>query len=223
MKPIIFSTEMVKAILDGRKTQTRRVIKPQPLSGLHNGKYRYDGIQDGVHALELLDDGGNPTEKYYACVKPPYVPGDVLWVRETWCYLYDLDGNDQIIEGTGKYYYAADKELPPYSFYLRDDGTHRDFPIWKPSIHMSKAAARIFLKVTDVSVERLQEISSRDCFREGIKVTVHNALPPVIGNKFTLAHFDFAELWDSINAKHHYSWKNNPWVWSIKFERTEKP
>lgn len=95
----------------------------------------------------------------------PYHPGDILYVRETWQYMYDLDGNDQIIEDTGRYVYAADGFN--VDTWINPDGTHRFGIPWRPSIHMPKEAARIWLKVTDVRVERLQDITIAEVIKEG--------------------------------------------------------
>ena len=148
IKPILFNTEMVRAIPDGRKTCTRRLVKPQP-----DEKHTYPlgFVTDSTERKEVgcfgfgIDEYGGSIQ--YA--KPPYHTGDILYVRETWQYLYELDGNEQIIEGTGKYYYAATDTIP-FDTYIDASGvTHERVP-WHPSIRMPKEAARIWLKVTDV-------------------------------------------------------------------------
>lgn len=177
MKPILFNTEMVQAILEGRKTQTRRVIKPQPKE-------------------DLITDMLN---------KYTYAVGDILWVRETW---NDLSNN----EGNFVYLADGDKGLKDKFFGVL---TTKDIK-WKPSIHMPKASARIFLKVTDVRVERLQDITEEDARAEGVI--------PIYGNEFASEkrHYPaFARLWDSLNAKRGFGWDTNPWVWVIQFERVE--
>ena len=169
IKPILFNTEMVRAILDGRKSCTRRVVKPQPTA-------RY-GVQ---------------------CIKPPYQPGDILYVRETW---------KRALNG---YYYYED--------WQRDDIA--DITKWKPSIHMPKEAARIWLKVTDVRVERLQEITAEQIGREGVEVEY----PHVLNGEEK--RYAFSTLWNSTVKKSdldRYGWDANPWVWVIEFERCEKP
>lgn len=143
IKPILFNTEMVQAILDGRKTVTRRVVKPQPPATAHVSKVRSD------YGWSFWE--GNP-EKHY--MKPPFQAGDILWVRETWSpvnvrprrYIYKADVDRRIGEGVG---------LPL---------------CWHPSIHMPKEAARIFLRVTDVRAKRLQDMSVDDVFKEGVFV-----------------------------------------------------
>lgn len=169
IKPILFNTEMVRAILDGRKSCTRRVVKPQPTA-------RY-GVQ---------------------CIKPPYQPGDILYVRETW---------KRALNG---YYYYED--------WQRDDIA--DITKWKPSIHMPKEAARIWLRVTDVRVERLQEINAEGIRNEGISsMAVH------VGD-MEIALKEWKNLWNSTVKKSDincYGWDANPWVWVIEFEMCEKP
>lgn len=232
IKPILFNTEMVRAILDGWKTCTRRIVKSTPSFFEVNEKpvYLYD------------------TEPSMGKIYPPCQPGDILYVRETWQYLYELDGNEQIIEGTGKYYYAATDTIP-FDTYVDASGvTHERVP-WKPSIHMPKEAARIWLKVTDVRVERLQDITEDGAKAEGMPDSfdypVDKAYCPlckgegIIGtvDVHSLGHMDvdcpycdsyrkrFENLWNSINQKclDCYGWNANPWVWVIEFEPCEKP
>lgn len=213
--PILFNTEMVRAILDGRKTTTRRLIRP-----------RYKEDESGFKIMTNMGTGERWVEKVDEeemsfdpprYINPPYQPGDILYVRETWQYLYELDGNEQIIEGTGKYYYAATDSLPSGGYVDSKGSTYEIIP-WKPSIHMPKAAARIWLKVTDVRVERLQDMDKTDAAKEGIDPW----------RCLNLVHMlaKFAKIWDSTIKKSDcdiYGWKANPWVWVIEFERCEKP
>ena len=147
IKPILFNTEMVRAILDGRKTCTRRLIKPQP-----DKKHIYPlgFVTDSTEKKEVGCFGfaANEYGGSIQYVKPPYryAPGDILYVRETWK------------KAPNGYYYYED--------WQRNDIA--DVTKWKPSIHMPKEAARIWLKVTDVRVERLQEITEDGCIAEGI-------------------------------------------------------
>ncbi len=214
IKPILFNTEMVQAILDGRKTCTRRLVKFLP-----GENSQWTGhIKDGL----MLYNGRNEP-----CIrKVPYQPGDIMYVRETWQYLYELDGNEQIIEGTGKYYYAATDTIP-FDTYVDASGvTHERVP-WHPSIHMPKEAARIWLKVTDVRVERLQEITEECAKKEGAidnRGFIHS--PDNEYDSVHTAREHFAEIWDSTIKKSdldRYGWNANPWVWVIEFERCEKP
>ena len=187
MKPIIFSTPMVQAILAGRKTQTRRVLKPQPVIDAH-GMWLWKDFQ-------WMDGGlGFPASgiEDYA----PYKPGDILWVRETWSPVQVLPK---------RYLYKADAE---------NGGEGDGLPIrWRPSIHMPREAARLFLRVKGVRVERLQNISAEDCEAEGYFETA-----PVEPRPRSW----FSDVWDARNAKRGYGWDSNPWTWVIDFERIEK-
>lgn len=205
IKPILFNTEMVRAILDGRKTCTRRLVKFLPGENSQWTGYIKDGL--------MLYNGRNEP-----CIrKVPYQPGDIMYVRETWQYLYELDGNEQIIEGTGKYYYAATDTIP-FDTYVDASGVTHECVPWHPSIHMPKEAARIWLKVIDVRVERLQEISGEDLIKEGIDL---------FQSSYVRVAFDeFKNIWNSTIKKSDlskYGWDANPWVWVIEFERCEKP
>lgn len=202
MKPILFNTEMVKAILARRKTVTRRLIKPQPHNVLYDGILQQGEIEDGDVLLTLNKD--NKTEMLI----PPYQAGDALYVRETWCK-GSLNG------GVEQYFYKAD-----------DNDFHCQ---WRPSIHMPKGAARIFLRVTEVMVERLQDITTQQTIKEGFMGEPCHCFcgctdccgsgwlePPIVG---------FVETWDSIIKKSDlakYGWDANPWVWVIEFERISK-
>ena len=224
IKPILFNTEMVQAILDGRKTCTRRLVKPQP-----DGKHTYPlgFVTDSTEKKEVGCFGfaANEYGGSIQYVKPPYryAPGDILYVRETWQYLYELDGNEQIIEGTGKYYYAATDTIP-FDTYVDASGvTHERVP-WHPSIRMPKEAARIWLKVTDVRVERLQQITEVGIRKEGIEVNPNECAGKFdfISELFLL----FQKLWDFTIKKcdfDRYGWGSNPYVWVIEFEQCEKP
>jgi len=201
MKPIIFSTPMVQAILAGRKTQTRRVLKPQPVIDAH-GMWLWKDCQ-------WMDDGlGFPASgiEDYA----PYKPGDILWVRETWQHV--MDDFDKCIEGTGEYYYAADGE-PGFTYWVDPHtGEHKERMPWRPSIHMPREAARLFLRVTDVRAERVQDISEEDAKAEGVTA---------INNSQCGYRGAFRELWNTLNAKRGFDWYTNSWVWVIRFERLD--
>lgn len=224
--PILFNSDMVRAILDGRKTVTRRLIKvpsyyPHFYKLHDNTDGRIAGQKNKLFAGFYKDEqifyinGEKHVDAVY--YKAPCKPGDTLYVRETWQYMYDLDGNDQIIEETGRYVYAADGL--DVDTWVNPDGTHRFGIPWKPSIHMPKEAARIWLKVADVRMERLQDMRSEDGLNEGIQIDDFD-LPgkSVVSN--------FKKVWNSTIKKsylHVYGWDANPWVWRIKFERCEKP
>ena len=189
MKPILFNTEMVRAILDGRKTCTRRAVKPQPkrpyiMEKAPNGRF-----------YQCLETGEGMDFEY----KPPCHPGDVLYVRETW-------GENTIphSENFGGIEYRAD-------YYGGSEPALK----WRPSIHMPKEAARIFLRVTDVRVERLQDIDGVGQRAEGAE-SKHG---------FGATRGAFMALWNStikLEDRDRYSWGANPWVWVIEFERCEK-
>lgn len=224
-KPILFNADMVRAILEDRKTVTRRVIKLKYSNThheMHTDKYgtRLIEIQDDVEGETFgKNEDGTSWRKLLGYIEPepPYKKGDYLYVRETWQYAYDLDGNDQMIEETGRYVYAADNSCP-FNCWVMPDGTHRDCMPWRPSIHMPKEAARIFLRVTDVRAERLQDMSCRDFWKEGIIVETKG-----IGAQH-IAAIKFKKLWNSTVPKKDldkYGWNTNPWVWVIEFERVE--
>lgn len=200
IKPILFNTEMVRAILDGRKTCTRRLVKFLPGENSQWTGYIKDGL--------MLYNGRNEP-----CIrKVPYQPGDILYVRETWCMLPVNEAGH--IRGHSVYYYKADGDLRPEGWRGK----------WKPSIHMPKEAARIWLKVTDVRVELLQEITGLGVRKEGIELE-----PNEYAGKFDFISelfFLFQRLWDSTIKKSdldRYGWYANPWVCVIEFERCEKP
>ena len=192
MKPIIFNTPMVQAILDGRKTQTRRVIKAPVLRNVREpDEVLFDGkiCKFNWHGDDVI--GGFE-------IKPKYQPGDILWVRETWAEV-----SSGIIE-----YKATYKE--PYTGSAEIDHIGNKIK-WRPSIHMPREAARIFLKVTNVRVERLQEITAHDAIREGMESEI----------PFDTVD-EFKELWNNLNAKRGYGWESNPWVWVVAFEKISK-
>ncbi len=216
MKQILFNTEMVRAILDGRKSCTRRVIK-FPVNRYTNNV----PLADKVVVQELRCDKVNFLEKPFFSygMNLPYQPGDILYVRETWQYLYELDGNEQVIEDTGKYYYAATDTIP-FNTYVDENGVRHDHAPWRPSIHMPKEAARIWLKVTNVRVERLQEITTNQIEQEGVETEY----PHVLNGEEK--KYAFQNLWNSTIKKSDldfYGWDANPYVWVIEFERCDKP
>ncbi|WP_315080816.1 hypothetical protein [uncultured Clostridium sp.] len=209
MKPILFNTEMVQAILEGRKTTTRRVIKVDKDLDLI-GYTCEDGCEFNKAAFgkgsfkKLLD------AKIEERIKVPYMPGEVLYVRETWGItnpIGDFARNNMTAEYMYKAGYAKGKRIP-----ITQD-KEKNLGVWKPSIHMPKDAARIFLKVTDVRVERLQDIDCETVQMEGIKVCDHWLM-------------GWMDLWNSTLKKdqlEQYGFNANPYVWVIEFERCEKP
>jgi len=207
--PILFNTEMVRAILDGRKTCTRRLVRFLPGENPQWTGYIKDGL--------MLYNGKNEP-----CIrKAPYQPGDILYVRETWQYLYELDGNEQVIEDTGKYYYAATDTIP-FNTYVDKNGVRHDHAPWRPSIHMPKEAARIWLKVTNVRVERLQDITVEDALAEGMDKYIR--LNGELDENSIIT--SFIGIWNSTIKKSdldRYGWEANPYVWVIEFEVCDKP
>jgi len=203
MKPILFSGDMVRAILDGRKTQTRRIVKPQPASGIRVSPFVKSGLEDG-HGREI---------------NSPYQVGNYLYVRETWkCVRYDsMDGNlgyeVEFKDGERKYFEFDDNErFHEFGKYAFKNG-------WQPSIFMPKEAARTFLVVTNVRVERLQEIKGYEAIAEGVDVADVPDHTPL--HRFNEAKRRFVRLWDSIYAKRGYGWNKNPYLWVYEFKRVE--
>lgn len=241
-RPILFSGEMVRAILDGRKTQTRRVVK-ESVSAKEMGK----------DVLPMINRNG-------AWLKPcewsPYGHiGDRLWVRETWRIgAWAMDDNEFCID------YKADNSQRRQWLKCEDDELwerlciqsvddaekaglemdenctyhweHGESPCrWRPSIHMPRWASRINLEITDVRVERIQDISIGDAISEGIPQTYGEALNVFgegklvgrenhIWDNFTSIE-NFRWLWDSINADRGFGWDVNPWVWALTFKRVD--
>jgi hypothetical protein len=191
--PIIFSGPMVRAILEGRKTQTRRVIT-------------------SVRALDNLKHGGNP----YPC---PYGQrGDLLWVRENWAVRLDQDD-------------VKIHDLPHRSVGYWADGPGKCCNTGcagaagkvRPSIYMPRWASRLTLRITAVRVQRVREIGrdgreAKDIYAEGITDEQIDLWRKYLHPDDAPAH-TYSILWDSINAKRGYSWKSNPWVWALTFER----
>jgi hypothetical protein len=203
-KPILFNTEMVQAILDGRKTVTRRKIDRDITN--------FCDVEVDETLLDYQNCHGDFINPIDLC---RYRKGDILWVRETWSEHQEYYNNSAKVFAEPHYIYKA-------------DGVYANK--WRPSIHMPKAAARIFLKVTDVRVERLQDMTDEDCIAEGIKpVRVPGSTNYREEREFQIACGiatieKYEELWDSTIKKQDldkYSWEANPWVWVIEFERVE--
>lgn len=204
IKPILFNTEMVRAILDGRKACTRRVVKPTP-------KY-FEVKENPVYIYDAEPAMGR--------IYPPCQPEDVLYVRETWGIYTEswLDAD--------YFMYKADYPANATT-YTHQEGNICDLPRWRPSIHMPKEAARIWLKVTDVRVERLQDITEDGAKVEGAidnRGLIHS--PNNEYDRIHTAREHFIGIWDSTINKSDidiYGWDANPWVWVISFGRCEKP
>lgn len=230
-RPILFSTPMVQAILDGRKTQTRRVVKfPENVrveTVNHWSKAPVAGYGIKGEFVPLNINGGISTKAFYEhSIKCPYgQPGDRQWVRETWQGYrqtsYEYDEWEEMES-------PKDRHEQPYSPVYKADG--KNFPEkWQPSIFMPREFSRIDLLIEDIRVERLQDISAEDALAEGIE---RNNMG--LGNGETYKDYidcpndkwewfgcpinSFQSLWDSINGK-TYPWKSNPWLWVIEFSR----
>lgn len=221
IKSIILNTEAVQATLDGRKSCTRRLVKSQP-DGKHTFSLGF--VTDSTEKKELGCFGFG-ADKYGGSIqfaKPSYQPGDILYVRETvWQkigHYLDVDGETKP-SWYNEFKYVASDEKPEtgwnYSWAKR------------PSIHMPKEAARIWLKVTDVRVERLQEITEAGAEAEGAVNNIGMIHAP--DNEYDHIHTakeHFIEIWNSTIKKSdidRYGWDANPYVWVIEFERCEKP
>lgn len=208
-KPILFNTDMVNAIIEGRKTVTRRLID------IDLGLADTD-INDSSY-LKIPDKYGDYHDARDLC---RYRVGDILYVRETW---QKLDNSIAVDLDVGEY---------TYIYRASDNGKAWEENMkgwrWKPSIHMPKSAARLFLKVTDIRVERLQDISEEQAISEGIKkhAIMDISYKPkchVYGDKYTdTAIQAFSDIWDSIYKNKGYGWDFNPYVWVIDFERVYK-
>lgn len=181
-RPILFSGPMVRAILPGTKTQTRRVIKPQPDE---------DGLSKVIDG-PWQDTDGRP----YRC---PYgVPGDRLWVRETWAVQHEYDAAaPSEIGASARWHYAATEDL---------GGLRK-----RPSIFLPRRGSRILLEITDLRVERLQAISGPDCWAEGIEAAGWGC------ERYGSVVECYRDLWEKINGAG--SWYANPWVWVVLFRR----
>lgn len=228
IKPILFNTvntEMVRAILESRKSCTRRVVKPQQFIGMLPDKCKNGAPEEFLKEKKLMFKpycDMTDIELINTAYKAPYQPGDILYVRETWEYFEccccegDEHGNcyrepqqSALNKSCGCYMYRATDEIY---------GDAR----WHPSIHMPKEAARIWLNVTDVRVERLQEISAESALAEGTDKYIHTN--GGLDENMTIT--SFIGIWNSTIKKSEidrYGWDANPWVWVIEFERCEKP
>ena len=231
--PILFNTDMVKAVMDGQKTATRRAVKYKYSNTemeMFTNKYgtRLVEIEKDIEGKtygKKADGGTWRKVRGYIEPKPPYRTGDILYIRETWAN-YNPNECCEVCRGQCGYHgyiYKADYNDPDIK--------------WRPSIHMPKSAARIWLKVTDVRVERLKDITIPDMIKEGIRafgcepcLELNGRCKPQTSEDGFCGAEDqaedmFSELWDSTIKKpdlDNYGWKANPWVWVIEFKRCEK-
>jgi hypothetical protein len=200
-KPILFSGQMVQAILAGKKTQTRRIIRFPHSETDGDAPERVNLRNDGKYCFYLPG-----AEAALWKIKPPFQAGDALWVRETWGIG---------IQHTGGVIYRADYGDPCKAIPFAEGEK------WKPSIFMPRAVARIFLSVKAVRAERLQDISGRDVVCEGLPSYIDKNYAEY--NENWLGFVWYKELWDSLNASRGFGWNANhaAWVWVYEFERLE--
>ena len=212
IKPILFNTEMVRAILDERKRCTRRMVKHDVEAVLNSPYHKANPEVEDKQIISKL-------------CNPPYQPGDILYIRETWAWCPCWDCGLDVEEiGCGheeeQRYNDEKKEHGCYIYRAScADNEYPSVDTWHPSIHMPKEAARIWLKVTDVRVERLKDIGCSGIEKEGIIV---KSGPGACDEAIK----EFKNLWDSTVKKSdldRYGWDANPYVWVISFERCEKP
>lgn len=204
IKPILFNTEMVKAILEGRKTMTRRVVKEKGWKITGKPRFEAEGFW-----FNVCQNNKEENVRTATChkLKPPYQIGDIIYVRET----FRVDYLSNII-GSGRVQYKADGSFADIRFESdRYDVMRRAQRKtgWRPNENMPREAARIFLRVTNVRAERLKDITATQAMDEGF--TDWN---------------EFVRLWNKTikpSDIDHYGWNANPWVWVIEFERCEKP
>lgn len=218
-RPILFTAPMVRALLDGRKTQTRRIIKPQPA-------YPFRSASGAWVDMGRRDDADHKLSE----IRCPYgwpplgdQPGDQLWVRETWCPPHN---NAYLNNHKHLCWYRADNESRPYQ--------KPEHFSWRPSIHMPRWASRITLEITDVRVERLQDISKQDVLAEGIRPFYSGSESPCSygineegcgfgepgsWNFPETPALAYRKLWEFINGPK--SWHANPWVWVIEIKRVK--
>ena len=253
-KPIPLTTPEVQAILDNRKTMTRRVVKKK----YSNTDLEMKTDKYGTRLIERQNDAPPPEPVTFPDgrkgtrwslvairdVPSPYQRGDILWVRETWQQLAPWTDNGCGLDWDKmQYYYAADGN--PGIEMTDDNGFPLESFRWRPSIHMPKAAARIFLRVTDVRAERVQDITEENALKEGVpsEFPMDEAYCPVCMGEGLVgavhpaslgfmeidcphcetAKQRFGNLWQRLNAKRGYGWDANPWVWAYTFERIATP
>ena len=221
MIPLLFNTENVRAILEGRKNATRRVVKPQPRTGVTTLYRKEETNFWRTHGADCWFE-----------FRAPCVPGDILWVRETWQAVYETEGcedgqctwknirelipnfdNIQKVEAgmSSECSNSSMAQRMKYFVFKASEIQYADTQnglVWRPSIHMPREAARIFLRVVKVGVERIQEIDDAGVMAEGLEIGCY-----------------FDELWDRTVKpadRPSYGWEANPWVWVIEFQQISK-
>ena len=205
--PILFSSEMVNSILSGQKTQTRRIVKGD--LSISGNTARYSSPNRRSHTWTDLP--------YYLSTCPYGIPGDHLWVRETWRAVELDNGNDGILYKADNHFKSIENSQAAADLWCDAYADRKYGNKWRPSIFMPRWASRIALAVTDVQVERLQEISEEDAIAEGLQKEVISV--GYQNDSVTLrARPKFVYLWDKINSDRGYSFESNPWVWVISFK-----
>ena len=225
IKPMLFNTEMVRAILDGIKTCTRRVVRYK----YSNTEMKIKKDKYGARLIEIQKDENSDGSTYQKLLpfvekEAPYQPGDILYVRETfaWCPCWDR-GLDTVPDGCKNPVIYDFKKKEHGCYMYRASFEENEYPpddTWHPSIHMPKEAARIFLKVTNVKAERLQDIDIDGIRNEGLLSAAVNC------GDMEIALKEWEILWNSTIKKSdldRYGWDANPYVWVVEFERCEKP
>jgi hypothetical protein len=216
--PILFSTPMVYAILNGNKAQTRRIMNPQPTAKTFSGII---GGYDDIPRMARFYTLGKPNEPIIEDIKLKYNIGDILWVRETFQHTKILNINPED-ENYG-YVYRASENGEEFE-------KNTDHWTWKPNMFMPKEACRLFLEVVSVRVEQLNRISDDDCLAEGIKkyedelfgYLFHNYNKgDCLQSKFNSPQQSYKSLWENINGTG--SWEKNPYVWVYDFDIIKKP
>ncbi len=233
VRPILFNTDMVQAILAGRKTVTRRLVRPTYRAD-ESGFKVMTNLGTGERQAEKIDDEERTFDppRY---VIPAYQPGDILYVRETWAFKCCLDcehcnfdpipRTDEVCTQHKTPIMHEDKYYATEGCYIyRADYPRPDRIIWRPSIHMPKDAARIWLEITDVNIQRLQEMTLDDFLSEGVLIHLEAYNDPY--NAYMHARRIFTSIWDSTilpQDKDKYGWAANPWVWVYDFKRRKGP
>lgn len=209
--PMLFSTEMVQAILDGRKTMTRRLVKPQPIwkekdnTSLSCAGWSWERKKNYVAMDSWPFAESFARELVKHC---PYEIGDRLYVRETWQnFCLNRNTMPNCFAGHSEYCFKASLNDATYGC-CREGGCKK----WHPSIHMPKSAARIWLEVTNIRVEMLQDITEEDAISEGLRIGIG-------GQPYFSCRDAFIALWNNLNAKRGYGWDLNPFCWVIEFRR----
>lgn len=226
-RPVIFSGPMVRAILEGRKTQTRRVLAKQPLDVI-----ACKGEKEGHEWIALLQQQPEARGTMFRCRYG--VPGDRLWVRETCAFIWP--GEVQVPRSECKIEYRADTGAVLPGGWPEENRADPDCPRWVPAIHMPRSACRLVLEIVNVRVQRLQQISEADARAEGARYfpsipigTPHKyspptrwsmeELPPNTDHCLSSAKYAFANFWNKLNEKRGHGWDKNPWVWAVEFKR----